>query len=138
MIGELALSGYPIWLIKCIYILLRWSESLTALNYMVLSKGYAPLRQAGGEDTLTDAAKAILAKAPQVAQGLLVAGLEVLPIKKLRIYLPPGELVRILGAQELPPRLILSSEINLSKRNAIKKTPDEPPRKPWNERASVW
>ena len=76
---------------------------------------------------LTDAGKEILAKAPQVAQGLLVAGLEVLPLKKLRnIAASLEELVRILGAQELPPRLILSSEINLSKRNTTKKTLDTP------------
>jgi hypothetical protein len=36
---------------------------------------------------LTDAGNAIVAKAPQVAQGLLVAGLEVLPQKNFRIYL---------------------------------------------------
>lgn len=70
---------------------------------------------------LTDAGKEILAKAPRVAQGLLVAGLEVLPLKKLRnIAASLEELVRILGAQELPPRLILSSEINLSKSNTTK------------------
>jgi len=69
---------------------------------------------------LTDAGNAIVAKAPQVAQGLLVAGLEVLPLKKLQdISDVLEELVQILGAQELPPRLILSPEINLSKRKAI-------------------
>jgi MarR family transcriptional regulator, organic hydroperoxide resistance regulator len=76
---------------------------------------------------LTDESNAILAKAPQVAQGLLVAGLEVLPLKKLLdIAAALEELVRILGAQELPPRLILSSEINLNKRTTIKKTLDTP------------
>ena len=40
---------------------------------------------------LTDAGNAIVAKAPQVAQGLLVAGLEVLPLKKLKdISCQPG------------------------------------------------
>jgi MarR family transcriptional regulator, organic hydroperoxide resistance regulator len=69
---------------------------------------------------LTEEGKVIVAKAPQVAQGLLVAGLEVLPIKKLKdIAAGLEELVRILGAQELPPRLILSQEINLSKRKPI-------------------
>jgi len=71
---------------------------------------------------MTDAGNAIVAKAPQVAQGLLVAGLEVLPLKKLEdISGALEELVLILGAQELPPRLILSPEINLSKRKTIKK-----------------
>ena len=72
---------------------------------------------------LTDAGNAIVAKAPQVAQGLLVSGLEVLPLKKLQgISVCLKELVHILGAQELPPRLILSPVINLSKMKAIKKT----------------
>lgn len=68
---------------------------------------------------LTDAGNAIVVKAPQVAQGLLVAGLEVLPQKRLQdIADALLELVQILGAQELPPRLLLSPEINLSKRKA--------------------
>ena len=72
---------------------------------------------------LTDAGNAIVAKAPQVAQGLLVAGLEVLPLKKLQVIsISLEELVNILGAQELPPRLILSPEINLCKNKAVKKT----------------
>jgi MarR family transcriptional regulator, organic hydroperoxide resistance regulator len=72
---------------------------------------------------LTEEGKEIVAKAPQVAQGLLVSGLEVLPLTKLKdIAAGLEELVSILGAQELPPRLILSPEINLSKRKAIKKT----------------
>lgn len=66
---------------------------------------------------LTDQGNAILAEAPQVAQGLLVAGLEVLPQNKLQdISDALEELVHILGAQELPPRLILSPEINMKKR----------------------
>ena len=72
---------------------------------------------------LSDAGNAILAKAPQVAQGLLVNGLEVLPLKKLEdISDALKELVLILGAQELPPQLILSLEVNRGKRKAIKKT----------------
>jgi MarR family transcriptional regulator, organic hydroperoxide resistance regulator len=72
---------------------------------------------------LTDAGNVIVAKAPQIAQGLLVAGLEVLPLKKLQdISAGLEELVHILGVQELPPRLILSPEINLGKRETIKKT----------------
>jgi MarR family transcriptional regulator, organic hydroperoxide resistance regulator len=73
---------------------------------------------------LTDTGNAIVVKAPQVAQGLLVAGLEVLPLKKLEdISDALEELVLILGAQELPPRLILSQEINLNKRKSNKSSP---------------
>lgn len=62
---------------------------------------------------LTDAAKALVTKAPQVAQGLLVAGLQELPLEKLEaIAASLQELVIILGAQELPPQLMLSSEVN--------------------------
>jgi MarR family transcriptional regulator, organic hydroperoxide resistance regulator len=63
---------------------------------------------------LTDTGNALVAKAPQVAQGLLVAGLEVLPLQKLKeIETGLGTLVHILGAQEVPPQLILSPEFNL-------------------------
>jgi len=66
--------------------------------------------------SLTEAGHALLVKAPQVAQGLLVSGLEVLPMKKLK-EISDGleELVYILGAQELPPQLMFSSEVNLPK-----------------------
>jgi len=68
---------------------------------------------------LTDDGKEIVTKAPQVAQGLLVAGLEVLPVKRLQgIASALEELVHILGAQELPPQLILSPEINVPKRQS--------------------
>jgi len=48
---------------------------------------------------------------------LLVAGLEVLPVKRLHeIASALEELIHILGAQELPPQLILSPEFNVPKR----------------------
>lgn len=67
---------------------------------------------------LTDAGNALVAKAPQVAQGLLVAGLEELPMEKLEV-IGAGlqELVSILGAEALPPQLLLSSEVNLPEQN---------------------
>jgi len=66
---------------------------------------------------LTNAGNMLVAKAPQVAQGLLVAGLEELPLAKLQeIAAGLEELVHILGAQELPPQLILLPEVNLPKR----------------------
>ena len=63
---------------------------------------------------LTDAGNALVTKAPQVHQDLLVSGLEDLTLVKLKeIAAGLGLLVNILGAQELPPRLVLSPELNL-------------------------
>jgi DNA-binding MarR family transcriptional regulator len=65
------------------------------------------------EVELTEQGRALVASAPEVAQGLLVKGLETLPEDNLlRISDGLEELVRILGAKELVPNLILSSEIN--------------------------
>lgn len=67
---------------------------------------------------LTDGGNELVTKAPQVAQGLLVAGLEVLPERQLQeIAESLEELVRILGAQQLPPQLMLSPEIHAPKRS---------------------
>lgn len=64
--------------------------------------------------TLTDDGKKIVKKSPQVAQGLLVKGLEVLSVERLQeIYSALEELVHILGAQELPPQLLLSPGVKL-------------------------
>jgi MarR family transcriptional regulator, organic hydroperoxide resistance regulator len=62
---------------------------------------------------LTGKGRALVKKAPEVAQGLLVAGLEKLNSKKL-INIAEGldQMAAILGAQNIPPRLILSSEVN--------------------------
>jgi DNA-binding MarR family transcriptional regulator len=63
---------------------------------------------------LTDAGMKTVATSPEVAQGLLVKGLEVLPDAELRTIAGGFEqMVKILGAQEIPPHLILSPEINL-------------------------
>jgi MarR family transcriptional regulator, organic hydroperoxide resistance regulator len=71
--------------------------------------------------SLTANGNAILAKAPQIAQGLLVVGLESLPTIRLKSMATSlGDLVRILGAQELPPQLMLSTEINLQMRSKAK------------------
>lgn len=67
----------------------------------------------GVEVTLTESGKEVVAKAPQVAQGLLVAGLERLSPRRLKtIDSGLGQMVKILGAQEMPPRLFLSPEVN--------------------------
>ncbi len=66
------------------------------------------------EIELTAQGKDIVAQSPQVAQGLLVKGLETLPdAELLRMADGLARLVEILGAQEIPPRLILSPEVNL-------------------------
>ena len=70
---------------------------------------------------LTNAGQVLVANSPQVAQGLLVSGLETLPIANLEI-ISSGlkQLVNLLGAQELPPQLILSPEINIPRRKSGK------------------
>lgn len=66
------------------------------------------------EIDLTAKGKEIVDRAPEVAQGLLVRGLEPLPEEKL-LQIADGldQLVEILGAQEIPPQLILSQEVNV-------------------------
>ena len=65
---------------------------------------------------LTDVGKELLVRAPEVASGLLVKGLETLPFKELKnIEASLDRLVSILGAQELPPQLTLSPEVNVPK-----------------------
>jgi len=67
--------------------------------------------------TLTDDGKKLVKKSPEVAQGLLVKGLEVLSVERLQeIYSALEELVHILGAQELPPQLLLSPRVKLPRR----------------------
>ncbi|PKN18111.1 MAG: MarR family transcriptional regulator [Deltaproteobacteria bacterium HGW-Deltaproteobacteria-6] len=62
---------------------------------------------------LTPAGQLLVKSAPQVAQGLLVAGLEELPIMNLKdINKSMKNLVKIFGAQKTPPKLIRSVEIN--------------------------
>ena len=68
---------------------------------------------------LTGQGRALVRKAPEVAQGLLVSGLEKLNSKKL-INIAQGldQMAAILGAQNIPPQLILSPEVN----KPVKKT----------------
>lgn len=66
---------------------------------------------------LTTKGKDLIKNAPKVAQGLLVAGLEELPATHLvEIDKSMRQLVKIFGAQKIPPQLILSPEVNLPKR----------------------
>jgi hypothetical protein len=69
------------------------------------------------EISLTEQGRELLALAPEVPQGYLVRGLENLTDKKLlKVAEGVEELVKILGAEEIPPQLILSSEINLPRK----------------------
>jgi DNA-binding MarR family transcriptional regulator len=62
---------------------------------------------------LTRQGRALVRKAPEVAQGLLVSGLEKLGTTKLKnISEGLDQMVDILGAQNIPPQLILSPEVN--------------------------
>lgn len=62
---------------------------------------------------LTRKGLALVKNAPEVAQGLLVSGLEQLKTANLRtIAASLDQMVAILGAQGIPPRLILSPEVN--------------------------
>ena len=62
---------------------------------------------------LTAQGRALVKKSPEVAQGLLVAGLEKLSSNKLEsIALALDQMADILGAQNIPPQLILSPEVN--------------------------
>jgi DNA-binding MarR family transcriptional regulator len=66
------------------------------------------------EIELTDKGKILVAQSPVVAQGLLVKGLEPLPEEKLlHIAEVLEQLVMILGAQEIAPKLFFSPEANL-------------------------
>ena len=60
---------------------------------------------------LTRAGKDLVNQAPEVVQGYLVKGLETLPAHRL-LLIEDGmeQLVNILGAQEIPPKLILARE----------------------------
>jgi DNA-binding MarR family transcriptional regulator len=69
------------------------------------------------EIELTEQGKDLVATAPEVFQGQLVKGLESLPAEKLlKIYDGLEELVGILGAKEVAPRLMFSNEVNLPKK----------------------
>jgi len=61
--------------------------------------------------------KELVKNSPEVAQGLLVAGMEKLSPKTLKdISAGLKKMVEILGVQKLPPQLMLSPEINVPNR----------------------
>ncbi|HJV34039.1 MarR family winged helix-turn-helix transcriptional regulator [Geomonas sp.] len=68
------------------------------------------------EVELTEQGKELLTNAPEVAQGMLIRGLERLPEEKLqKIWDGLEELVLMLGARDVAPQLLLSSELNVPK-----------------------
>jgi DNA-binding MarR family transcriptional regulator len=78
--------------------------------------------------TLTEQGKELVARSPEVAHGLLVKGLETLDKERLLSMSSQLEqLVEILGAQEIPPKLLLSQEVNLASAHnpGPRNTPDE-------------
>ncbi|MGD0586142.1 MAG: MarR family transcriptional regulator [Oryzomonas sp.] len=74
------------------------------------------------EIDLTAQGRVVVRQAPEVAQGMLVKGLESLSREKLsHVSESMKEIVRILGAEDFPPQLLFSQEVNL---------PEEPTTKP--------
>lgn len=66
------------------------------------------------EIDLTEQGRAVIDKAPEVAQGMLVKGLEALSKTSLfHVSKSMREIVRILGAEDLPPQLLFSPEVNV-------------------------
>lgn len=66
------------------------------------------------EIVLTDNGSKLVINTSDVAQNLLVKGLEAIPSDNLmQIATGLEQVVSILGVQEAPPRLIRSSEVNL-------------------------
>ena len=66
------------------------------------------------EVNLTEQGKELVRSAPEVAQGILVQGLEKLPEERLlKISEGIEELIRILDARDIPPQLMRSREVNL-------------------------
>lgn len=66
---------------------------------------------------LTQTGKALVKRPPAVHSEMLLAGLESLSARELRTVARGLEIqVRLLGAQALPPQLLLSTEVNVPRR----------------------
>lgn len=66
---------------------------------------------------LTEQGRELEVNSPEVVQNLLVTGLEVRGAKELKLISDGlAQVVNILGAKDVPPKLIMSSEINAPKR----------------------
>jgi DNA-binding MarR family transcriptional regulator len=63
--------------------------------------------------SLTERGKQLVARTPEVAQGLLLTGLKGLPLRQLHaVETGLALLVEVLGAKNLPPRLLFTEEDN--------------------------
>ena len=63
---------------------------------------------------LTDVGNVLIRSAPEVAQSFLVSGLaEISAHNLMEIDISMKNLVKIFGAQKIPPKLILSTEVNI-------------------------
>ena len=66
------------------------------------------------EISLTDKGRGVVERAPEVAQGLLIDGLEAMSDDKLSYMSESMKgIVRILGAEGMPPQLLFSQEVNI-------------------------
>lgn len=64
--------------------------------------------------TLTDQGRDLVKNSPEVVQSLLVKGLETFTAQKLdKVSTELNDVIKILGVHEVPPKLIMSPEINL-------------------------
>jgi DNA-binding MarR family transcriptional regulator len=76
---------------------------------------------------LTEQGKTLVKRSPEIAQGLLVSGLEELSTNKLlNIAQALDHMAIILGAQNIPPQLILSPEINKPGKTSAVTLPKRP------------
>jgi hypothetical protein len=72
---------------------------------------------------LTNKGNNLVKSAPEVAQGLLVAGLKDISANYLiEIDRSMKRLVKIFGAQKTPPKLILSTEVNVPNNTTVRKS----------------
>jgi len=85
---------------------------------------------------LTRQGKALVKKAPEVAQGLLVTGLEKLSSSKLKnIARALDQMAELLGAQNIPPQLMLSPEVNKPAKSRLSSRTKTPNKRPGEETA---
>lgn len=89
-------------------------DRLEARGYVTRTRSKTDRREIAV--ALTEDGRETAEKTPEVAQVLLLMGLESLKATDLQVIAEGMELlVKMLGAQELPPKLLFSSEVNRPK-----------------------